>query len=83
MTNATLSTKTHATFLLQVILQHAETEIRLEQEPFPLYPGEEVLAPVTALTVVAALNALRLKVHSAPCSRNFQNVKLRIDFVEV
>ena len=68
---------------MQVILQHAETEIRLEQEPFPLYPGEEVLAPVTALTVVAALNALRLKVHSALCSRNFQNVKLRIDFVEV
>ena len=83
MTNATLSTKTHATFLLQVILQHAETAIRLEQEPFPLYPGEEVLAPVTALTVVAALNALRLKVHSAPCSRNIQNVKLRLDFVEV
>ena len=76
MTNATLSTKTHATFLLQVILQHAETEIRLEQEPFPLYPGEEVLAPVTALTVVAALNALRLKVHTQCENFRIFSVKL-------
>ena len=43
-------------------LQHAEEEIRLQQEPFPLYPGEELKLKVTLLTVVPALEALRLKV---------------------
>jgi major vault protein len=46
----------------QVKLQHAETEIRLAQDPFPLYPGEDMDDRVTALTVVQALTALRLKV---------------------
>lgn len=46
----------------QVRLQHAEEEIRLQQEPFPLYPGEELKLKVTLLTVVPALEALRLKV---------------------
>eukprot|EP00092_Neocalanus_flemingeri_P014299 GFUD01015420.1.p1 GENE.GFUD01015420.1~~GFUD01015420.1.p1 ORF type:complete len:861 (+),score=260.41 GFUD01015420.1:161-2743(+) len=46
----------------QVRLQHAEDEVRLQQEPFPLYPGEELKLKVTLLTVVPALEALRLKV---------------------
>ena len=46
----------------QARLQHAEDEIRLQQEPFPLYPGEELKVKVTLLTVVASLEALRLNV---------------------
>jgi len=46
----------------QTRLQHAEDEIRLQQEPFPLYPGEELKVKVTLLTVVPALAALRLNV---------------------
>ena len=44
----------------QIRLQHAETEVRLAQDPFPLYPGEEADA-VKQLTVVPAMQALRLK----------------------
>ena len=44
----------------QIRLQHAETEVRLAQDPFPLYPGEEAEA-VKKLTVVQAMQALRLK----------------------
>lgn len=46
----------------QARLQHAEDEVRLQQEPFPLYPGEELKVKVTLLTVVASLEALRLNV---------------------
>ena len=46
----------------QVRLDHAEEEIRLRQDPFPLYPGEELQLGVTQLKVVPALTALRLKV---------------------
>merc|ERR1719192_1073587 len=46
----------------QVKLQHAEEEIRLAQDPFPLYPGEELKLKVTLLTVVPALGAIKLKV---------------------
>jgi len=46
----------------QARLQHAEDEVRLQQEPFPLYPGEDMKVKVTLLTVVPALTALRLKV---------------------
>ena len=46
----------------QVRLLHAEREVRLEQDPFPLYPGEELDTRVQPLTVVHALSALRLKV---------------------
>ena len=49
--------------LNQVMLQHAETEIRLEQDPFPLYPGEEVETATKALAVIPALCAIRLKVN--------------------
>lgn len=45
----------------QVRLQHADQDIRLQQDPFPLYPGEVLKQPVTPLKVVPANTALRLK----------------------
>ncbi|XP_038074371.1 mediator of RNA polymerase II transcription subunit 15-like isoform X4 [Patiria miniata] len=45
----------------QIKLNHADQEIRLTQEPFPLYPGEILKLPVTALKVVPANSALRLR----------------------
>ena len=46
----------------QLKLLHAETEVRLEQDPFPLYPGEELESRVQPLKVVHALTALKLRV---------------------
>jgi len=48
--------------LNQVVLQFGELEIRLEQDPFPLYPGEVLTTPITALPVVPVLSALKLSV---------------------
>jgi len=45
----------------QTKLQHADMEIRLTQDPFPLYPGETLKQPVTALKVVPANAALRIR----------------------
>ncbi|CAD5126039.1 unnamed protein product [Dimorphilus gyrociliatus] len=45
----------------QVKLAHADKEIRLTQDPFPLYPGEVLLQPVKPLTIVVANSALRLR----------------------
>lgn len=45
----------------QVKLRHAESEIRLSQDPFPLFPGEVLKKGVTALTIIAADTALRLQ----------------------
>ncbi|XP_013774778.1 major vault protein-like isoform X1 [Limulus polyphemus] len=45
----------------QVKLQHADLEIRLEQEPFPLYPGESLHVDITLLKVVPSNTALRLR----------------------
>ncbi|XP_052073495.1 major vault protein-like [Mytilus californianus] len=45
----------------QAKLVHADQEIRLAQDPFPLYPGEVLKQVVTALKVVAANSALRLR----------------------
>lgn len=45
----------------QAKLQHADQEIRLAQEPFPLYPGEALKQAVTPLKIVAANSALRLR----------------------
>eukprot|EP00057_Strongylocentrotus_purpuratus_P018533 XP_011673007.1 PREDICTED: major vault protein-like [Strongylocentrotus purpuratus] len=45
----------------QVKLFHADQEIRLAREPFPLYPGEVLKQAVTALKVVQANAALRLR----------------------
>jgi major vault protein len=45
----------------QIKLRHAEDEIRLSQDPFPLYPGEELKDGVTQLTVVVPNQALKLR----------------------
>ncbi|XP_068280859.1 major vault protein isoform X3 [Nyctibius grandis] len=45
----------------QARLRHADLDIRLAQEPFPLYPGEEIQQGVTPLQVVVADTALRLR----------------------
>jgi len=47
-------------------LRHGDEEIRFTQEPFPLYPGEELRGKVQALQVVAPNAALRLR-----CIRDF------------
>ncbi|XP_041431429.1 major vault protein isoform X2 [Xenopus laevis] len=45
----------------QAKLSHGDKEIRLTQDPFPLYPGEELQLGITPLTVVLANTALHLK----------------------
>uniref|UniRef100_A0A8C8E2D3 Major vault protein n=1 Tax=Oryzias sinensis TaxID=183150 RepID=A0A8C8E2D3_9TELE len=45
----------------QAKLRHADLEIRLTQDPFPLYPGEEVKQAVTPLQIVYPDTALRLQ----------------------
>ncbi|XP_054861020.1 major vault protein isoform X2 [Amphiprion ocellaris] len=45
----------------QAKLRHADLEIRLTQDPFPLYPGEEIQQDVTALQIVYPDTALRLQ----------------------
>lgn len=45
----------------QAKLKHADLDIRLAQDPFPLYPGEVLKQSKTALTVVHANSALRLR----------------------
>ncbi len=45
----------------QVKLRYGDREIRFAQEPFPLYPGEELAGKVTQLQVVETNQALRLK----------------------
>jgi len=44
-----------------VRLRHGDEEIRFEQDPFPLYPGEQIKGKVQALQVVAPNTALRLR----------------------
>ncbi|XP_001368214.2 major vault protein [Monodelphis domestica] len=45
----------------QARLRHADLEIRLAQDPFPLYPGEELEQDITPLQVVLPNTALHLK----------------------
>ncbi|XP_061829879.2 major vault protein isoform X1 [Nerophis lumbriciformis] len=45
----------------QAKLRHADLEIRLCRDPFPLYPGEEIQQVVTPLQVVYPDTALRLR----------------------
>eukprot|EP01123_Difflugia_compressa_P009544 TRINITY_DN31_c0_g1_i6.p1 TRINITY_DN31_c0_g1~~TRINITY_DN31_c0_g1_i6.p1 ORF type:complete len:831 (-),score=208.74 TRINITY_DN31_c0_g1_i6:141-2633(-) len=45
----------------QVKLRHGDEEIRFEQDPFPLYPGEQLYGKVSPLQVVAPLTALKLR----------------------
>lgn len=56
----------------QVKLKHADLEVRLEQEPFPLYPGEVMHTEVSPLTVVPSNCALRLK-----AVRDFDDEKIK------
>jgi len=45
----------------QVLLRHGEKEVRLQQKPFPLFPGEQIVQNVTPLQIVGANRALRLR----------------------
>ena len=45
----------------QIRLRYGEREIRLAQDPFPLYPGETLEEDVSELEVVETNQALRLK----------------------
>lgn len=45
----------------QIKLSYGETEIRFTQEPFPLYPGEQLLETIQRLQVVKTDTALRLR----------------------
>ncbi|XP_072560917.1 major vault protein isoform X1 [Paramormyrops kingsleyae] len=45
----------------QAKLRHADLEIRLAQDPFPLYPGEQIQQDVTPLQIVFPNTALRLQ----------------------
>lgn len=45
----------------QVKIRWGDEEIRFEQEPFPLYPGEKLYGKVSPLQVVAPNSALRLR----------------------
>ncbi|ETE67080.1 Major vault protein alpha, partial [Ophiophagus hannah] len=51
----------HLDALGQVRLAHADLEIRMAQDPFPLYPGEELKKDITPLQIVMANTALHLK----------------------
>jgi major vault protein len=44
----------------QYKLNHADREVRLTQDPFPLYPGEQLIDSVTKLSVVRKDEAYRL-----------------------
>eukprot|EP01120_Amphizonella_sp_Union-15-10_P012269 TRINITY_DN541_c0_g1_i1.p1 TRINITY_DN541_c0_g1~~TRINITY_DN541_c0_g1_i1.p1 ORF type:complete len:280 (+),score=58.91 TRINITY_DN541_c0_g1_i1:60-842(+) len=46
----------------QIRLRHGDEEIRFQQDPFPLYPGEKLYGKVSPLQVVAPNTALRLRV---------------------
>jgi len=45
----------------QAKLNHGDQEVRLEQDPFPLYPGEKISGRIQPLQVVAPIEALRLQ----------------------
>ncbi len=45
----------------QIKLHYGDMEIRFEQEPFPLYPGEKLIGSVNRLRVVETNTALKLQ----------------------
>merc|ERR1712054_490318 len=53
-------------------LRHGDEEIRFEQEPFPLYPGESLYGKVVKLNVIPEDSALRLR-----AVRDFVDGKLK------
>jgi major vault protein len=56
----------------QVKLSHGDEEIRFEQDPFGLYPGEKLYGKVSPLQVVAPNAALRLR-----AIRDFESDKVK------
>eukprot|EP01125_Pyxidicula_operculata_P004823 TRINITY_DN179_c0_g1_i1.p1 TRINITY_DN179_c0_g1~~TRINITY_DN179_c0_g1_i1.p1 ORF type:complete len:823 (-),score=241.12 TRINITY_DN179_c0_g1_i1:105-2573(-) len=44
-----------------VLIRHGDEEIRFSEDPFPLYPGEQLNGKVSPLQVVADLTALKLR----------------------
>jgi len=46
---------------MQAKLKHGASEVRLEQEPFPLYPGEQMKGKIEPLEVVPPNEALKLE----------------------
>jgi len=62
----------------QFKLRHEDTEIRFEQEPFALFPGEQLLGKVTPLKVVDANSALKLKaIRDFTLKQGEKEVKIR------
>eukprot|EP01112_Ceratiomyxa_fruticulosa_P014613 TRINITY_DN4201_c0_g1_i2.p1 TRINITY_DN4201_c0_g1~~TRINITY_DN4201_c0_g1_i2.p1 ORF type:complete len:836 (-),score=252.73 TRINITY_DN4201_c0_g1_i2:463-2970(-) len=57
----------------QYKLRHGDEEIRFEQDPFPLYPGEKLFGKVSPLQVVAPNSALRLR-----CIRDFDDTEAKV-----
>jgi len=49
-------------------IKHQDEEIRFEQEPFPLYPGEKLVGKITPLTLLNPDSALLLR-----CVRDFKD----------
>lgn len=45
----------------QALLQHGDVEVRTEQSPFPLYPGESLAHAVRALPTVPVNSAMRME----------------------
>jgi major vault protein len=45
----------------QIKVRHGDEEVRFEQDPFPLFPGEKLFGKVTPLQVVAPNSALKLR----------------------
>jgi len=45
----------------QASLQHGQIEVRIDSEPFPLYPGEQLITPIKHLPVVMPDTALVLR----------------------
>jgi major vault protein len=45
----------------QIKVRHGDEEVRFEQEPFALFPGEKLFGKVTPLQVVAPNSALKLR----------------------
>jgi len=44
-----------------VLIRHGDEEIRFSEDPFPLFPGEQLNGKVSPLQVVADLTALKLR----------------------
>jgi major vault protein len=57
----------------QILLKHGEREVRLAQEPFPLYPGEQSVGKISQLKVVPTNRAIKLRANRNFVDRNGVN----------